>query len=202
MGSLAGSIFDLIEGNPTAGEQSEFGTLGNEQIGTGENLVTPAATYYEDILSGDPTKIAQSLAPEISAGQNQVEQQALTGSEFGTRSGGTTAANNAAEGQERGNIINLVGGLQQGAASAAGNLGTEQENMGSGNVSKEADLATQNRQRETSDINGVAQGAAQIATGFADPAAAADPYESLYNAQNADDSSLQPTDNDLTDLIQ
>lgn len=149
MGSLAGSIFDLIEGNPTAGEQSEFGTLGNEQIGTGENLVTPAATYYEDILSGDPTKIAQSLAPEISAGQNQVEQQALTGSEFGTRSGGTAAANNAAEGQERGNIINLVGGLQQGAASAAGNLGTEQENMGSGNVSKEADLATQNRQRET-----------------------------------------------------
>jgi hypothetical protein len=169
MGGLVGGIYDLFAGNPTQGEQNTFGALGNEQIGTGEGLVTPAATYYQDILSGDPTKIAQSLAPEISAGQDQVEQQALTGAQFGTRSGGTAAANAAAQGQERGNIINLAGGLQQGAAAGAAGLGESQESQGAGNIGNQANLATAARNRTVGDINGIAGGVASIAAPFLAP---------------------------------
>lgn len=186
MGGLVGGIFDLAEGNPTEHEQDTLGKLGNEQIGTGEGLVTPAATYYENILSGDPTKIAQSLAPEISAGQKQVEQQRLTGSEFGTRSGGTTASGNAAEAGERGNIINLVGGLQQGAASGAASLGSEQENAGAGNITTQADMAAKNQQRVVGDVSGIASDVASVAAPFlgGGGAGAPDPYQTLYNAQN------------------
>jgi hypothetical protein len=200
MGGLVGGIFDLAEGDPTRHEQDALGTLGNEQIGTGENLVTPAATYYENILSGDPTKIAQSLAPEITAGQNQVEQQRLTGAQFGTRSGGTAAADNAAEGQERGNIINLVGGLQQGAAAGAGSLGTEQESQGAGNVGTQANLAAQNQKREAGDVSGIAGDVASIASPFLAEGAPPDPYQALYNAQQ---SPLPDTEQqDLTEMIQ
>jgi hypothetical protein len=204
VGSLAGSIFDLFSGNPAQSEENALGSLGTQQVSTGENLISPAANYYENILSGNPTQIAQSLAPEISAGQNQVQQQANQNAQFGTRSGGTAASSNAAEGQERGNIINLVGGLQSGAAGAAGSLGTSQESQGAGNIGTEANLATQNQQREANDINGVAQGVASIATGFADGGfggGGGDPYEALYNAQNTP-TGLQTQGSDLTEGIQ
>lgn len=173
MGGLVGSIFDLASGNPTEGEEQQFGSLGKNQIGTGESLVTPAAKYYENILSGDPSLIAQSLAPEISTGQSQVEQQRLGNANFGNRGGGTNASTQNAENSERGNIISLVGGLQQGAAGAAGSLGTQQESMGSSNVGAEARLAEANRKRQVGDVNGIAQGAAEIAAPFLSPAAAA-----------------------------
>ena len=201
MGGLVGGLFDLFEGNPTQSEQNTLGTVGNEEISTGEGLVTPAATYYENILSGDPTKIAQSLAPEISAGQTEVQQQANQNAQFGTRSGGTAASTNAAEGAERGNIINLVGGLQQGAASAAGSLGTSQESMGTGNITTQADLAAKNQQREAGDVSGIAQGAAEIAAPFLGGGeAAGDPYEALYNAHQP--SGLETQNPELTDMIQ
>ena len=205
MGGLVGGLFDLFSGNPTQGQQNELGTLGNEQISTGENLVTPAATYDENILSGDPTKIAQSLAPEISAGNQQVEQQRLTGSQFGTRSGGTTASGNAAEAQNRGNIINLVGGLQQSTAANAGSLGSSQESQGSGNIQTQASMAAANQKREASDVGDIASGAASIAAPFlgGGGGGGGDPYESIYNANNTQqsDAGLNPTEPDLSDQM-
>jgi hypothetical protein len=207
MGGLVGGIFDLAAGDPTKHEQDTLGTLGNEQIGTGENLVTPAATYYENILSGDPTKIAQSLAPEISAGQSQVEQQRLTGSQFGTRSGGTTASGNAAESQERGNIINLVGGLQKSTADSAASLGSQQESAGAGNITTQADMAAKNQQRMTGDVSGIASDVASIATGVAGGGGGGggDPYQSIYNANHTatSDAGLNPEQPDLSgEMIQ
>lgn len=202
MGGLVGGLFDLFSGNPSQSEENTLGTVGNEQINTGEDLVTPAATYYEDLLSNDPTLEAQALAPEIKAGQDQVEQQKLTGSEFGTRSGGTAASTAAADAQERGNIIGLLGRQKAGAAAAAGNLGSEQESMGTGNVKTEADMANQNRQREVGDINGIAASAASIAMPFLAPGAGAggaDPFETLYNAQHADPNSIQTEEPGLSD---
>ncbi len=149
---VAGGIYDLIAGDPAEDQEKILGTTGSNELSTGENLVTPAATYYENILSGDPSKISQSLSPEISSGQTQVEQQALGNANFGTRSGGSTASTNAAEASERGNIINLVGGLQSSSANAAGSLGSNQESMGTSAEEAVANLKSGRRSQVTADI--------------------------------------------------
>ena len=173
MATLPGSIYDLFAGNPAQQEQDQFGALGNYETGTGEGLTTAGAGYDLGILSGDPTKIATALAPEISTGQSQVEQQRLQDANFGTRSGGTTASTEAAEAANRGNIITLEGGLQSGAASSALGAGSGLLSGASSNIGNEAQLAEERRQQVTGDIGGIAQGAASIATGLIDPAAIA-----------------------------
>ncbi len=203
MGGLVGGIFDLASGDPAQQQEQQLQGLGTTQTSTGENLVTPAATYYENILSGDQGKIAQTLAPEISAGEGQVEQAALQGANFGTRSGGTAAASRAAEDADRGNIINLVGGLQSSAAAGAGSLGTSQESMGAGNINDVANLRTARQNQEMSDWSNIGQAAAQVATGFAGGAGGAaggDPYASLYNAQHVDPNSMQTESPDLSGI--
>ena len=172
MASFVTGIYDLAAGNPAQKEQDQFGALGNYETGTGEGLTTAGAGYDLGILSGDPTKIATALAPEISTGQSQVEQQRLQDANFGTRSGGTTASTEAAGAANRGNIINLEGGLQSGAASSALGAGSGLLSGASSNIGSEAKLAEERRKQVTGDIGGIAQGAASIATGLmGDPAA-------------------------------
>ena len=196
MGGLVGGIFDLAAGNPVQQEQNQFGALGNYQTGVGEGLTTAGVGEEEGILSGDPTKIAQVEAPEISAQQKQIEQQNLQNSNFGTRSGGTTASSQAADAAGRANIIDLTGNLINNTASAAVGQGTSLLGQASTNVGNEAQLAEQRRQQLTGDVNGIAQGAAAIATGFADgaPDATTDPYQTLYNAQNPGAGSVSTSD--------
>lgn len=210
MGGLVSGIFDLIGGDPARDQEEQLGTLGKTQTSTGTSLVTPAATYYENLLSGDPAKIAQSLAPEISAGQGQVEQQALQGANFGARSGGTAAATRAAADANRGNVINLVGGLQERAANEAGALGTNQENMGAGNVHDVAGMKTARRNQVLGDVGGIANSAASIAMPFLGAAGAGgmDPgiFHSLMNSGTVhpgalDTSSLDPTELGANDLF-
>lgn len=197
MATLVPSLFDLFEGDPAEKEQKQFGALGDYQTGVGENLTTAGAGFDESILSGDPTRIAQTLAPEISTGQSQVEQQRLQDANFGNRGGGTNATTQNAEGAERGNIINLVGGLQQGTANSALSSGGNLLSQASTNVGNEANLAEQRRSQLNQDVGGIATGAAEIATGFADPAAAStDPYQTLYNAQNPGANSVSTSNED------
>jgi hypothetical protein len=162
MASLASGLFDLFEGNPTQREQEQFGGLSSEQLGAGEGAETTAETYFNNLLT-NPTV---ALAPEIAAGQGQVEQQRLQDANFGTRSGGTAAATEAAEGAERGNIINLMGQTQGSAANALGTLGEAQVGAGSSALGSEATLANQRRQQLNQDVGGIAQGAAEIAAPF------------------------------------
>jgi hypothetical protein len=194
-------LFDLFSGDPTAKEQSRFGGLSDEQLAAGQGAETAAQTYDMNLLN-DPTK---ALAPEISAGQGQVEQQQLQNSNFGNRGGGTNASTQNAENANRGNIINLMGETQGQAASALGSLGTSEVGTGSSALGNEADLANQRRQQQVSDVNGVAQGAASIATGMmgggAGAAAGGDPYEILYNAQHPDTGSMSTDSPDLGYLI-
>ena len=110
--------------------------------------------------------IATALAPEISTGQSQVEQQRLQDANFGTRSGGTTASTEAAEAANRGNIITLEGGLQSGAASSALGAGSGLLSGASSNIGNEAQLAEQRRSQVTGDVGGIATGAAEIVSGL------------------------------------
>lgn len=199
MGGLVSGIFDLFGGDPAQQQEDQLQTLGTEQTATGEGLVAPAAKYYEDILSGDPTRIASSLAPEIKTGQEQVEQQRLSNAQFGTRSGGTAASTNAAEDKNRADIIALEGGLQERAAGAAGSLGTSQESLGAGNINDVAGMKTARRKQVGEDVGGIASGVASIAAPFLEgaPAAEGDPFQTLYNAQHPDRSISTDTDTSL-----
>jgi hypothetical protein len=157
-----------VSGDPTEKEQKRFGRLADEQLAAGQGAQTAAQTYDMNLLT-DPTK---ALAPEISAGQGQVEQQMLQNSEFGNRGGGTNASTQNAQNANRGNIINLMGEEQGKAASSLASLGTSEVSSGQSALGSEAGLANQRRQQQVGDVNGIAQGAASIATGFAGGAAA------------------------------
>ena len=141
MGGLIGGLFNLFSGNPTEKEQNQFGALSGYQTGVGEGLITPAAQYEESILSGDPTKTAQAMAPEISANQQQTQQFKNQSAEFSPRSGGTAASVANADTSGRSNLIDLLGKEQSGAAQTSLSAGSGLLDSASTNLGNEAKLA-------------------------------------------------------------
>jgi hypothetical protein len=131
-----------------AGDISNFGT------NTGQGAITDAHKYYSDILSGDPTKIATTLAPEIKAGQEQTQQEKNQLAEFGTRSGGTAAASAGADAANRANITALIGRLQQGAAAGETGIGENQSALGLGANQQQAALSQQRMQNYINSVLG------------------------------------------------
>lgn len=203
MGGLVSSIYDLIQGDPAKKQENQLESIGQYDIGTGEGLITPAAKYYEDILSGDPTRTAQALAPEISTQQQQVQQSQNELAQFAPRSGGTAAASADAATKARGNIINLEGGLQQGAAGAAGSLGSNLLSSATPNIEDVANLRTKRQQQSAGDWGQIGQAVAEAATmGLAGAGGGADPFETLYNAQHPDRSGIQTSEDTSLDSMQ
>ena len=164
MGGLIGSIFDLIGGDPAQEQENQLEALGGYESGVGKGLTTAGAQFDESILSGDPTKMASALAPEISTGQQQVQQARNNDAQFAPRSGGTAASTAGAEAANRANIINLEGGLQQGAAGQALSAGGNLLSQSNYNINDVANLKTSRRQAQVGDVNGIGQAAASIAT--------------------------------------
>jgi hypothetical protein len=167
MGGLISGIAGLIEGNPTAQEQAQLGQIGGYELGQGQGYTNQAGNYYSNLLSGDTSAIAQTLAPQISAQQGQLQNQMNQNAQFGNRAGGTNASNQAAAGQARGNIINAIGGAQQGAAGALGSMGSNLLSQGAGNIGQEANMAYKSNQDTLSQMGGIGQAAAEIAMGAA-----------------------------------
>lgn len=97
---------------------NKTGQIGDFATGLGMGNATAGSTWLRNINSGDTSKMTQAIAPEISAQQGQISQAKKQMAEFGSRSGGTAAAAANMGAQGRGNIINLLGGLQSGAANA------------------------------------------------------------------------------------
>jgi hypothetical protein len=168
-----GGFADLITGiygsitDPTKGERNRLESLGGYDTNVGEGLTTAGAQFDENILSGDPTKQAQALAPEISAGQEMVQQNKNQNAQFAPRSGGTAASTAGAETAERGNIIKEVGGLQKGAADSALSAGGNLLSQATTNTTTEADLAHQQFLDQSNAINKTVTGAGEIATSVA-----------------------------------
>lgn len=103
---------------------NKTGQVADFSSGLGQSSATKGTNFFSSITSGDPTKIATALAPAISAGQQGVQQQKNHIAQFGNRSGGSTAKSNALESENRGNITNMVGGMQANAASTLLSSGT------------------------------------------------------------------------------
>jgi hypothetical protein len=108
----------------------------------GNSDVTAASKWYNDILSGDPTKMAEAVAPETSAIQGQAQQAKNQTAQFSPRSGGTAAAMANLDAGTRAQIIKLLGGLQGGAAGSLAGIGENEQNLGL-TAREEADKASQ-----------------------------------------------------------
>lgn len=171
MGGLISGILGLVDGDPTKTEENELASLSAYETPQGQQATTAANNFYGGILSGNPEQIATTLAPEISAATGQAEQKKKTNAEFGNRGGGTNAANQAIDAGTRGDIINLIGQEQNTAAAGEAGLGTNLLSQSSGNINAQAGLAEQAEKNKLADVGDIAQGAAQIASGFFDPAA-------------------------------
>lgn len=153
MGSFLSSIF--TGSDPTINkDKGELGDLGQFSSNVGQQDTGAASGYYNDILSGDPSKIAEALAPEISANQQQTQQQKQTIGQFGSRSGGNTAAGNAADTQSRANIVNLIGGEQNKAAGGLASLGTSNLGMAAGDTMDQAKISQQEHENMMKSIFG------------------------------------------------
>jgi len=127
--SFLGGIF--TGSDPTLSANiPKFGSEGDFATGTGQGDVAAASVFYKDILSGDQTKEAEALAPEIGAIKGQAQQQKKTIANNSTRSGGTAAEAGAIDDKVTGDITGLLGSEKSSAASGAASLGTSEQSIG------------------------------------------------------------------------
>jgi hypothetical protein len=145
LSSLFGGQNDTLNKNIPA-----FQSSAGFSTGVGEKDVTAASKWYHDILSGDPTKMAEAVAPETAALQGETQQAKNQTAQFSPRSGGTAAAIAGLDANTRAQIIKLLGGLQSGAAGELKSLGTTEQGIGL--ESREAaDRASQERMKNLAD---------------------------------------------------
>ena len=129
MGAWLSGIF--TGNDPTLSQNiGKFGSEGDFATGTGQGDVTAASNFYTGILSGDQTKEAEALAPEIGAIKGQAQQQKKTIANTSTRSGGTAAEAGAIDDKVTGDITGLLGSEKSSAASGAASLGTSEQSLG------------------------------------------------------------------------
>lgn len=165
-GLFGGSNSTLNKNIPAFESSAGFST------GVGEGDVTAASKWYNDILSGDPTKMAEAIAPETSAIQGQTQQQKNQTAQFSPRSGGTAAAIAGLDANSRAQIIKLLGGLQGGAASGDASLGTTEQGIALNNRTA-GDAASQQQLKNWQDSilgKGITSGVASAESAALDAA--------------------------------
>ena len=154
MGFLSG-IFGGA--NPTL--DANIKKLGGEADfaqGIGQGDTTAASKWYNDILGGDPTKMAEAVSPEISAAKENEQQQKNQVSQFGGRSGGTSATIAGLDADTRAQIIRLLGGLQSGAAGSLASLGTTEQGLAFGGQQLQDEASQQQMENWKNSILGKA----------------------------------------------
>jgi hypothetical protein len=104
--------------------------IGTSNVGAGTGNVNSGTNYFQSLLSNKPGAVAQAVAPQVSAITGQAQQQRQQASEFGNRSGGTNAGQQAVTSQTSGEIGNLINSLIPGAASNLEQTGLSQEQLG------------------------------------------------------------------------
>jgi len=110
--------------NPTLNKDiNQYGQIGGFATGLGQQNLTQASNFYSSLLSGDPTKSAKVLGPEIAGQQQQTQQARNVTSQFGTRGGGAGASMQMAGDVSRANINNQISSLLAGAAGSLGSMG-------------------------------------------------------------------------------
>ena len=115
----------------------QYGQVGSNLTGTGQKYTGKAGDFFSSILSGDTSKISQSLAPAIDAAKKSTSQDQKTATMFGPRSGGTAASNAASADKTHGFIADLIGNLTGSSANSLASLGTSMTSTGLGALGQE-----------------------------------------------------------------
>ena len=142
---------------PTKAEKSAMDALNSSSgvaVQQGEGDTTAASKWYQDILSGDPTKQAQAIAPQTAAAQQGAQQQKNQAAQFAPRSGGMAATMAGMDANTRAQLIQLLGGLQSGAASGAAGLGTAEQGLSQQATGQQAQLSQEQMQNWANSILG------------------------------------------------
>lgn len=129
--SFFGSLFGG-QNKTLSSDINQTGAAAGYATGLGEKNLSAASSFWNNILSGNQSDIAKSLAPQIGTIQQQKEQQLKSTGEFGNRSGGTNAANQMAGDTARAQINSMVSSL---LGSSAGNLASTGSNLLSTGIS-------------------------------------------------------------------
>ena len=137
---------------------AQFGQIGQQQTGQGQNYENQAGTFWSDLLSGNASKQAQALAPQISAAKTRTSQDEKTNAMFGGRSGGTAAANASAQDKLHSDLTNLIGSLTNSSASGLANLGTGMVSAGITSLGDQVDASQIQMQNWQNSILGKAIG--------------------------------------------
>ena len=169
--SFLGSLFGGQ--NATLGPAiKQFGQIAGQQTGQGQNYENQAGTFWSDLLSGNASKQAQALAPQISAAKTRTSQDQKTNAMMGGRSGGTAAANASAQDKLHSDLTNLIGSLTNSSASNLANLGTGMVSAGITSLGDQVDASQIQMQNwQNSILGGAITGAAGIGLGAAGKAA-------------------------------
>jgi hypothetical protein len=110
-----------------------FGSkTGKQQTTEGGSGLSDSLNYFKSLMSGNPTKMSQVLAPQISTIQGQAAQTRSTASAFGNRSGGTNATTQATENAATQSIQQLFELLGPDAAKEVATIGAGEEGLGQG----------------------------------------------------------------------
>ena len=103
-----------IDVGPSSQENQNYNALFGSSAfatGQGESDVTSSDAFLQAILSGNNAQIMQLLAPQINATKTSGQNLKLKNSQFGNRSGGVVASNNALDDSTRSDISGMVGNL-------------------------------------------------------------------------------------------
>lgn len=133
---------------------AKTGQIGDFSTGLGESNTTAGSKYFNSLLSGDASKTAQTLAPEISSLKTSTNQDQKTAAQNGTRSGGTAASNAASKDKVHSDITNLTGNLTSGAASTLLSSGSGLLGAATGEYGQQADLSQKQLENWKSSILG------------------------------------------------
>lgn len=165
--SFWGSLFGGQ--NPTLNStMSQTGSIAGFTSNLGQQNTSAGSNYFSSILSGNPSQIAQTLAPEISQMQQGGQQQKNAIAQFGNRSGGSNSAAQGIDSGNRANLTNLIGGLQSGAASSLLSSGQGLLGQSLGALNQEEAMSQQQMQNWANSILGKGiSGAAGYGESFA-----------------------------------
>ena len=205
--SFLGGIF--TGSNPTlTGDEGQAGQIAGFGTSQGEGDIGAASAFDQNLLNGNSAEDAKLLAPEISNITGQTQQQANTIGQFGGRSGGNNSEVQAAGDKARASVNDMVSQLTGGAASQLGSLGTSTLGLGlNANQVQEEDSQQALKNQQGSILGGLISGGvaagADALTGGASSlfSGSGDPYQALYNQQQAAGDGLQAEDPSLTEQI-
>jgi len=149
-----GSLFG--GSNPTLSKDiNQFGALGGYASGLGEKNLSQASNFMSSILSGDQSKIAKVLGPQIGSIQQQTQQSRNVASQFGPRGGGSTAAMQMAGDTSRSNINSMISSLLGSSASGLGSLGSSLLGQGMQAYGQQAQLSQEQMENQSGGLLGL-----------------------------------------------